>query len=109
MEEKLIKRLMALMKCESCGQQYAAANVNVLGHREDLWFLRASCPVCQSQCLVAAIIREGALPEAVTDFTRADLVKFKNMENVTADEVLDMHLFLRDFDGDFSGLFAQIV
>ena len=29
------------------------------------------------------------------------------MDKLTANEVLDMHSFLKDFDGDFSRLFSQ--
>jgi len=107
MEEKLIKRLMATMKCDSCGQHYEAYNIDVLGHREDLWFLSVSCLACQTQSLVAAVIKEGKAPKVTTDLTEAELDKFKEMDKLTADEVLDMHSFLKGFDGDFSRLFSQ--
>ncbi len=58
MEEKLIKKLMSSMKCEECGQNYESYNVDVLGHREDMWFLRVHCPACHTQCLVAAVVKE---------------------------------------------------
>ena len=41
LEENLIKKLMASMKCNVCGQHYEADNIEVLGHEENLWFLRA--------------------------------------------------------------------
>ncbi len=107
MEANLIQRLMAVMKCESCGEQYEAKNVNVLGHRDDLWFLRASCSLCHSQCLVAAVIKEGNLPDAVTDLTEGDLIKFKDAVAINADDIIDVHVFLQEFDGDFTHLFSR--
>ena len=107
MEEGLIKSLMASIKCGVCGQRYEVDNINVLGHHEDLWFLSASCPACHSRCLVAAVIKEGRVPEVTTDLTQAELDRFRNVGRVTADEVLDMHNFLEDFNGDFSWLFSQ--
>ena len=107
MEEGLIKRLMASIKCGVCGQRYEIDNINVLGHQEDLWFLSALCPACHARCLVAAVIREGRVPEVTTDLTEAELDRFRNMNGVTTNEVLDMHNFLKDFDGDFSWLFSQ--
>ena len=107
MEEGLIKRLMASIKCGVCGQGYEVGNINVLGHHEDLWFLSAFCPACHTRCLVAAVIKEGRVPEVITDLTEAELDKFKNEGSLTADEVLDMHDFLKDFDGEFSQLFSQ--
>ena len=107
MEEKLIKRFMTSIKCSVCGQRYEVDNVNVLGHQEDLWFLSVFCSACQTQCLVAAVIKEGKAPKVTTDLTEAELDKFKKIDKLTADEALDMHSFLKDFDGDFSRLFSQ--
>ena len=107
MEEGLIKRLLASIKCGVCGQGYEVDNIDVLGHHEDLWFLSALCPACHARCLVAAVIREGRVPEVTTDLTKAELDRFRNMSGVTTDDVLDMHNFLKGFDGDLSRLFSQ--
>ena len=105
-EENLIKRLMTSIKCGVCGQRYDIDNIDVIGHREDLWFLRVVCLSCHTQALVAAVIKEGKVPEVITDLTGTELDKFKNAGSLTADEVLDMHSFLKKFDGDFSRLFS---
>ena len=107
MEEKLIKRFMTSIECSVCGQRYEVDNVKVLGHQEDLWFLSVSCSACQTQCLVAAVIKESKAPKVITDLTEVELDKFKKMDKLTTDEVLDMHGFLKGFDGDFSQLFSQ--
>ena len=107
MEDGLIKRLMTSVKCSVCGHHFEVDNINILGHREDLWFLRSHCSACHSQCLVVAVIKEGKVPEVITDLTEAELDRFKNVGVLTADEVLDMHNFLKDFSGDFSRLFWQ--
>ena len=107
MEERLIKRLMASIKCGSCGQHYDTYNIDVLGHNEDLWFLRVLCSSCHTQCLVAAIIKEDKAPEVVTDLTEAELGKFAAVDVVGTDDMLNMHNLLKDFNGDFSRLFGQ--
>ena len=107
MEEKLIKRFMTSIKCSVCGQRYEVDKVKVLGHQEDLWFLSVSCSACQTQCLVAAVIKESKAPKVITDLAEAELDKFKKIDKLTADEVLEMHSFLKGFNGDFSQLFSQ--
>lgn len=107
MEENLIKRLMASIKCSACGQRYEIDNIDVLGHQEDLWFLRVFCSTCRTQCLAVVVIKEGRAPEFITDLTEVELDKFRNAGMVSADEVLDMHNFLKNFDGNFSQLFSQ--
>jgi len=107
MEEKLIKRFMTSIKCSVCGERYEVDNVKVLGHQEDLWFLSVFCSACQTQCLVAAVVKEGKAPKITTDLTEIELDKFKKMDKLTADEMLDMHSFLKNFDGNFSRLFNR--
>jgi hypothetical protein len=106
-EEGLIKRLMASIKCDVCGQRYEVDNIDILGHQEDLWFLSVFCPACYARCLVAAVIRKDRVPEVTTDLTSAELGKFGSVAKVTTDDVLDMHNFLKDFDGDLSQLFSR--
>jgi len=55
---------------------------------------------------VAAVVKEGRMPEAVTDLMAAELDEFGDSV-IEADDVLNMHDFLKDFDGDFSQLFGQ--
>ena len=107
MKEGLIKVLMSSIKCGACGQHYEVGNIDVLGHREELWFLKALCSSCHTQCLVAAVAKEDKVPEVVTDLTEAELGKSVAAGVVGADDVLDMHGFLKNFGGDFSRLFGQ--
>ncbi|MFC1911622.1 hypothetical protein ACFLXG_00470 [Chloroflexota bacterium] len=107
MEDRLIKRLMTSLKCDSCGQHYEVYNIDILGHREDMWFLRVFCPACHTQCLVAAVVKEGRAPAAASDLTDIELKDFRDAGDVEVEDVLNMHVFLKDFDGDFSRLFAR--
>ena len=107
MKERVIRRLMASIKCSSCEQQYEEYDIDVLGHNEDMWFLRVRCSSCHTESLVAAVIREDKMPEVVTDLAEAEVNKFINMDVVGADDVLDIHNFLKNFDGDFYRLFGQ--
>ena len=106
MEEKLIRKLMTSMKCDSCGQHYEVCDVDVLGHREDLWFLKVHCSTCHAQCLVAAVVKESRVPGAVTGLMEKGRDE-SGGRVIAVDDVLKMHNFLKDFDGDFSQLFVQ--
>lgn len=105
-EESMVKKLAAFIKCDVCGQRYAADSVGILGHCDDLWYLKALCSACHTQSLVAIVIKEDGTPEPVTDLTKAELDKFGDTGVLTADDVLDAHNFLNGFDGDFSQLFC---
>jgi hypothetical protein len=107
MEEGLIKRLIASIKCGSCGQHYQEDHIDIIEHSDELWFLKVFCSSCHVRCLVAAIIREDKKPEIITDLTREELEKFKDMNGVREDDLLELHNFLKDFHGDLSSLFRQ--
>ena len=109
MEESLIKRLIASLKCSTCGQCYDTDSITVIGHREDLWFLRVSCLTCHTQYLVATLISESKASEINTELTEAEIAGLINADAITADELLDMRNFLNGFDGDFSRLFGREV
>ena len=106
MDERFIKRLVATVRCGVCGEHYDGQNVKVLGHRDALWFLSVFCPVCGGQGLLAAAIKEGELPRPITDLSETEQAKFCNLGPVSADELLDIHECLRDFNGDVSRLLS---
>ncbi len=105
MDEKFIKKLLSTMKCGMCGNHYSSGNLNILGHKEDLWFLSVFCPSCKSQGLVAAVVREGKAAEALTELTQEEQKKLSTP--LSSDDLIDMHAFLTDFNGNFSSLFGK--
>lgn len=107
MNERFIRRLMSTIKCSVCGERYEAKNIKVLGHRDDVWFLNVSCPACYSRALVAATVREGKPSRAITDLTEAETAEFVRATAISGDDILDLHDFFRDFDGDFASLFGK--
>src|SRR4030042_6166282 len=104
MDEKFVRNLLPKIKCGRCGQQCEPANIDVMGHQEDLWLFSAYCSSCKSQglVLVAVAIKESEEPGVVTEPTEAEQTKFSTP--ISSDDVLDMHTFLKDFSGDFSSL-----
>ena len=107
MEDNLIKRLITTIKCGTCGLNYHENHIEIIEHDEDIWFLKVFCPSCRVKSLVAAVIKKETRPETTTDLAGAEISKLQCLEAVGGDDVLDMHRFLRDFDGDFATLFRD--
>jgi len=107
MDDNLIKRLIATIKCGTCGLAYHEDHVEIIEQNEDVWFLKVFCPSCRVKSLVAAIIKKEKKSKVVSDLTGAEVTKFKYLEEVGEDDVLDMYRFLNDFNGDFAGLFRE--
>jgi hypothetical protein len=105
MEERIIKKLMTSVKCSNCGQNYQMRNVKIVGNHQAIWFLQVSCSACHSRYLITAVINQNENLDIVSDLTDAESSRFKIYCDLTADDVLDMHTFLKEFNGNFSGLF----
>ena len=99
--------LIETRRMNAANAKLFAGRKRILGRYTDLWFLSVFCVGCQSQGLVAAVLKEGNIPEVVTDFTEEEYNKFCEMAIVGADDVLDLHNYLKDFDGDFSRVFSE--
>lgn len=122
-QERLIRRLFTTQQCSHCTSSYHEENVTVLARRSEVWMVLVSCVACGRKgifvvsfpgsshkdrrrvLLEAEALGEGALTEAVL----ADdppLIGASSRTPVTGDDVIDMHLFLKRFDGNFAALFA---
>jgi hypothetical protein len=113
---------LASTPCEACGNVYAESRLRVLARRQGLYVVGLTCVSCGAAALaMVSFGRDGGRDDAGTPepenaeshagphALRADrLVRTRPstvVPPVDLDDVLDMHRFLEDFDGDFRGLF----
>ena len=107
MRESFLKRLFAKVNCGICGQKYDASNIKILDQEDGLWVISVYCSSCGTQGLIAAVVQEGNITDIITDLTEGEHHLFDNKEAIGVEDVLDMHSFLKDFDGDFTNLFFK--
>ena len=53
------------------------------------------------------MVKESRAPAVVSDLNDIELNKFRDGGVVEVEDVLSMHVFLKDFDGDFSQIFTK--
>jgi hypothetical protein len=104
-KRELIKHLVASIPCAVCQHHHEPDNVRIVDHRGEIWIVAVKCVHCGTQGLVFAMIQEGEKPEIVNELTSQEWARFRQMPQIGADDVLDVHELLRDFDGDFASLF----
>ena len=107
MREAFLKRLFSKLNCGVCGQKYDVSNIKILDQEDGLWVLSVHCSSCGTQGLIAAVVQEGNITDVITDLTEAEYERFDGSEVVGVDDVLEMHSFLKQFDGDFASLFPD--
>jgi hypothetical protein len=106
MTENQIKKMVSSVKCHICGAHYEKNSIDILGHENDTWFMNVFCPTCNKSIFIAAIIKKED-PQSVTDLTKKEIDAFSRGNHVNDDDLLDLHRFFTDFDGDFIKLFTQ--
>src|SRR5438874_1314354 len=127
-QERIIRRLFTEKQCHRCGRPYEAEQVLVLARRSEVWMVMISCQDCeQKDTYVVKFPPQMQGRRRVTSYRlsrppastplpqelegpqqkRPESLEMRaSSQPVDADDVLDMHLFLKNFNGDFQRLFA---
>src|SRR3954469_6406671 len=120
--EGQIKRIVLkrMGRCRVCHRSYTGDDVSVVSRKPDLWMMVVECLDCHAKNFVAAVLNEGDPAQAELALRRLSsgaeiVVEAEDDEPVTPvghspitpGDVADMHVFLRDFDGDFVGYFRR--
>lgn len=113
--EERIKRLIlaAVPRCSACQHSYAVADFAVIDHREHLWMITVRCADCQHQGFITAVVEGHGIEErhapraSRAEFFTEETARIVPYNPVTVDDLLDLHDFLDDFNGDFARLFAR--
>lgn len=117
--EKQIKRIVLdrMERCSVCHRMFEPDDVHVLSRKSDMWMLMVTCEECHARNFVAAVIGDGDTEEAQLALRRLGEEHVRSRESiepevadvpgdpVSVDDVLAMHAFLQEFDGDFQALF----
>lgn len=114
-----VAKLAAQTRCAVCKTPYGREGISIMGRRGAAWMIAVTCPHCATEGLLIATVdgadaettavevgdQEESAPNIMYDVTYDEWMAFQEMPPVSYDDVLDVHLFLENFDGDFSRLF----
>ncbi len=113
-------------RCSICHRGFATDDLKVIRRERGFWVVAVTCSDCHNRNLVAAVLNDGDTAEArsaLRELSRSagygisfdDETSLPIDENavaepagelITADDVLEMHEYLNEFDGDFKRLFS---
>src|SRR5947199_10790341 len=91
--------------CPVCGRSLKGCDVQVLSHEDERFHLQVTCAQCQVTFIVVLAIAGGAVEEIESVDTPAQAaiveaalpeVDESDLEPITIDEILDVHLYLKD-------------
>jgi ribosomal protein L32 len=117
--EELIRSIQSLIKCPNCGSSYQTNTISILGGSSNQAFLvHLKCSLCGLPTLATVMFKHEGMPEsqqqqfsegmdqfeldqAQKPIFNSSLPKRNTESKLNTDDVLNMHRFLENFDGDF--------
>ncbi|GAC1645380.1 MAG: hypothetical protein NVS9B11_16460 [Candidatus Dormibacteraceae bacterium] len=93
--------------CPVCGRSLKGCEVQVLSHEEDRFHLQVTCAQCQVTFVVVLAIAGGAVEEIEKAIPEREVEPVAVAEPITVDEILDLHLYLKNFQGTLLELIQQ--
>lgn len=103
--QAFIRHLVANIQCVGCGERYGRKDIYVLGHHESVWVSAVICSRCGTQGLVFATLTTGAEFEVQATSEAEEAALLQALPELSIDDVLDVHAFLKSFSGDVKALF----
>jgi hypothetical protein len=93
--------------CPVCGRSLKGCDVQVLSHEEERFHLQVTCAQCQVTFIVVLAIAGGAVEEIEKNIPEPAIEPMVSAEPISVDEILDLHLYLKNFQGTFKELIQQ--
>jgi len=93
--------------CPVCGRSLKGCDIQVLSHEEERFHLQVTCAQCQVTFIVVLAIAGGAVEEVESVEATVPVVQEAEPEPISVDEILDVHLYLKSFQGTLTDLLHQ--
>lgn len=102
---EFIKDRARFYNCPVCGRSLKGCDVHVLSHEEERFHIQVTCAQCQVTFIVVLAIAGAAVDEIESTEQIEEAVPAA--EPISVDEILDLHLFLKGFQGTLKELIHQ--
>lgn len=93
--------------CPVCGRSLKGCDVEVLSHEEERFHLQVTCAQCQVTFIVVLAIAGAAVEETEDTTPEPASEPAAAAEPISIDEILDLHLYLKNFQGTLPELVQQ--
>ena len=93
--------------CPVCGRSLKGCDVQVLSHEEERFHLQVTCAQCQVTFIVVLAIAGGAVEDIESIEADRATEPVPAREPISVDEIIDLHLMLKGFQGTLAELIQQ--
>jgi hypothetical protein len=98
---EIIKYLKKAVPCSNCEKKLVNEDLSVLYTHGSEALLHVNCGTCRNQLIVHITILEQTSEKSAVNITTA------KPKTINQNDVLEIHSFLNQFNGDFKQLFTE--
>lgn len=100
----IVGQIKKTMRCQKCNGKYCDMDIDIIGNLNcEESFFQAICAECETE----AVIHVNFQIEPLGEMPPVRLGTAPRMEHISSNEVLDMHNFLKGFNGSFDEMFQE--
>jgi len=104
---KLLEAIRHTLKCPLCARLYEQEEIKFLGTFNAACLLEMNCQDC-GLAVMATVLINNKITTNKPNINFKEKTEDKSDNNiVTTDDIINMHKFLKNFDGDFKKVFTK--
>lgn len=102
-QERLLRQLIGTRRCQVCRREFDRQHMRLAAKHDQLWIVSVRCRVCRNQEVFWITPKDFDVESLVA----AEHERRAEDPPISGDDILDMHEFLEEFDGNFKQLFSS--
>lgn len=103
----IIGQIKKKISCLKCKARYTDQDIEMIGSLENAQtFFYAVCPSCELEAVINVCIHTDHLGRTYADEMISPRLE-RLGDKIESNEILDMHNFLKEFNGDFVAMFKE--
>jgi len=112
--EKIFEILSTALRCPICDYKYNLENTSIVESKQEntaqmSLLIHSNCAKCKSNVVFSVAITGPEIFSVgmVTDLTSVDTKRFADQKPITSNEIVGLHDFLHEFNGDFISVLGK--
>lgn len=102
---EIVKNIKERVVCSGCESNYRGEDIYILSTIADKCIILVNCKHCHTPMLITASVNNTKTGEKTfSNFEKLSFEDGKDKEMISSDDVVEIHNFLKNFDGDFEKL-----
>lgn len=99
--KEIIKQLKKIVNCNTCNKKFVNEGIQVVSTYGPEALFQLHCMNCCNQLIVHITIVEQGQEKSTIN------IRTQNTKSVNQNDILDIHNFLNQFNGDFREIFTE--